>query len=183
MAVRQSLAPTRNGGIAGMNPDHWQRAKDLFGQACERAPEQRASFLAEACLGDEDLRREVSSLLESHQETGSVFDKPVASAFAARVDSLAGRSIGSYRIIRQIGRGGMGSVYLAERADDQFRRRVAVKAVSAEFVDTETLRRFHNERQTLASLDHPNIIKLLDGGTAEDGTPYLVMDYVEGQAI
>ncbi len=166
-----------------MNPDHWQRAKELFGQACERAPEQRASFLAEACLGDEDLRREVSSLLESHQETGSVFDKPVASAFAARVDSLAGRSIGSYRIIRQIGRGGMGSVYLAERADDQFRRRVAVKAVSAEFVDKETLRRFHNERQTLAALDHPNIIKLLDGGTTEDGAPYLVMDYVEGQAI
>jgi non-specific serine/threonine protein kinase/serine/threonine-protein kinase len=166
-----------------MNPDQWQRVKDLFGQACERAPEQRGSFLAEACLGDEDLRREVSSLLESHQETGSVFDAPVASAFATRVDPLVGRSIGAYRIIRQIGRGGMGSVYLAERSDDQFRRRVALKAVSSELMDKETLRRFHNERQTLAALDHPNIIKLLDGGTAEDGTPYLVMDYVEGQAI
>jgi eukaryotic-like serine/threonine-protein kinase len=166
-----------------MIPDHWQRAKDLFGQACERAPDQRASFLAEACLGDEDLRREVSSLLESYQETGSVLDKPVASPFAARVDPMVGRSIGSYRIIRQIGRGGMGSVYLAERSDDQYRRRVAIKAVSAELVDTETLRRFHNERQTLAALDHPNIIKLLDGGTTEDGAPYIVMDYVEGQAI
>jgi serine/threonine protein kinase len=166
-----------------MSPDHWQRAKDLFGQACERAPDQRASFLDEACLGDEDLRREVSSLLESYQETGSVFDKPVASPFTARVDPMVGRSIGSYRIIRQIGRGGMGSVYLAERSDDQYRRRVAVKAVSSELVDKETLRRFHNERQTLAALDHPNIIKLLDGGTTEDGAPYIVMDYVEGQAI
>ena len=70
-----------------MNPDHWQRAKELFSQACERAPEHRASFLAEACLGDEDLRREVSSLLESHQETGSVFDEPVASAFGAWVQT------------------------------------------------------------------------------------------------
>jgi eukaryotic-like serine/threonine-protein kinase len=166
-----------------MNPDHWQRVKDVFGQACEKTPEQRSSFLAEACLGDEELRREVSSLLESHQDTGGVFDTPVAAAFAPRVDPLVGRFIGSYRIIRQIGRGGMGSVYLAERADDEFRRRVAVKAVSSELVDEETRRRFHNERQTLAALDHPNIIKLLDGGTAEDGSPYLVMDYVEGQPI
>ena len=166
-----------------MNPDRWQRVKDLFSQACERPADQRGWFLTEACLGDEELRREVCSLLESHQETGSVFDKPVASAFAARVDPLVGRSIGRYRIIRQIGRGGMGSVYLAERSDDQFRRRVAVKAVSADLVDEETLRRFHNERQTLAALDHPNIIKLLDGGTDENGAPYLVMDFVEGQAI
>ena len=166
-----------------MNSERWKRVKDLFSQACERAPEQRASFLAEACQGDEDIRREVSSLLESHQDTDGVLDAPVASVFAARVDPLVGRSIGRYRIIRQIGRGGMGSVYLAERSDDQFRRRVALKAVSAELMDKETLRRFHNERQTLAALDHPNIIKLLDGGTAEDGTPYLVMDYVEGQAI
>jgi Serine/threonine protein kinase len=166
-----------------MTPGHWERVKDLFGQACERAPEQRASFLAEACVGDEELRREVSSLLASHQDTGSVFDTPVGPSFAPRVDPLVGRSIGSYKIIRQIGRGGMGSVYLAERSDDQFRRRVAVKAVTADLVDEETLRRFHNERQTLATLDHPNIIKLLDGGTAADGSPYLVMDFVEGQAI
>src|SRR5260221_732691 len=111
---------------------------------------------------------------------------PAAAAFApapARVDPLMGRTIGSYKIIRHIGRGGMGSVYLAERSDDQFRRQVAVKAVNPELVDAGILRRFHNERQTLAALDHPNIIKLLDGGTTEDGAPYLVMDYVEGQTI
>ncbi len=166
-----------------MTPELWQRAKDLFAEACERPAADRAAFLAEACHGDEDLRREVSSLLESHEETGSVFDAPMAAAFAAPADTMAGRSLGAYRIIRRIGRGGMGSVYLAERADDLYRRRVAVKTVTAGLVDEDTLRRFQNERQTLAALDHPNIIKLLDGGTSEDGTPYLVMDYVEGQSI
>ena len=169
-----------------MNPDRWQRIKELFGQAQECEPLRRASFLAKACEGDEELRREVNSLLESYQETGGRLDAPVAAAFGAapaRLDLRVGHAIGPYRIIRRIGRGGMGSVYLAERFDDQFRRRVAVKAVNPELVDEETLRRFHNERQTLAVLDHPNIIRLLDGGTTEDGTPYLVMEYVEGQAI
>jgi eukaryotic-like serine/threonine-protein kinase len=169
-----------------MSPDRWQRVKDVFGEVCERPPAERASFLAEACGGDEELRSEVGSLLESYRETGGALDMPAAAAFGparARVDPLVGRELGSYRIIRQIGRGGMGSVYLAERADDQFRRRVAVKAVNPDLMDSETLRRFHNERQTLAVLDHPNIIKLLDGGTTEEGAPYLVMDYVEGQAI
>ena len=166
-----------------MIPDRWQQAKDLFAQACEQPAPDRAAFLAAACHGDEELRREVSSLLESHEETHSVFDAPIVAAFTDRVDAMAGRSLGAYRIIRQIGRGGMGSVYLAERADDLYRRRVAVKAVTAGLVDEDTLRRFQNERQTLAALDHPNIIKLLDGGTSGDGTPYLVMDYVEGQSI
>jgi serine/threonine protein kinase len=169
-----------------MSPDRWRRVKDLFSQACERTPEQRAAFLADTCGSDEELRSEVSSLLESYRETGGVLDMPAAAAFApapARVDPLMGRTIGSYKIIRHIGRGGMGSVYLAERSDDQFRRQVAVKAVNPDLVDEGILRRFHNERQTLAALDHPNIIKLLDGGTTEDGAPYLVMDYVEGQTI
>jgi len=116
-----------------MSPEHWQRVKDLFSQACERTPEQRAAFLADTCGSDEELRSEVSSLLESYRETGGVLDMPAAAAFApARVDPLMGRTIGSYKIIRHIGRGGMGSVYLAERSDDQFRRQVAVKAVNPE---------------------------------------------------
>src|SRR5258708_39558748 len=86
-------------------------------------------------------------------------------------------------MLRVAGRGGMGSVCLAERSDGQLRRQGAVKGVNPELVDAGILRRFHNERQTLAALDHPNIIKLLDGGTTEDGAPYLVMDYVEGQTI
>ena len=169
-----------------MNPDRWQRIKDLFGEARECEPAKRAAFLAKACEGDEELRREVNSLLESDQQTGGLFDTPAAAAFAAapaKLDPLVGCAIGPYRIVRRIGSGGMGSVYLAERSDDQFRRRVAVKAMAPELADEESLRRFQNERQTLAALDHPNIIRLLDGGTTEDGTPYLVMEYVEGQPI
>src|SRR6266567_5320046 len=129
-----------------MTPDRWRRVKELFGQACERAPEQRGAFLADTCGADEELRNEVSSLLESYREKGGLLDNPAAAAFAAapaQMDPLMGRTFGSYQIIRQIGRGGMGSVYLAERSDDQFRRRVAVKAVNAELVDAEILRRFH----------------------------------------
>src|SRR5215468_6956411 len=135
-----------------MNPERWRRVKELFGQACERKPEERAAFLAGTCGSDEELRNEVSSLLDSYRETGSLLDSPASAAFAAgpaRMDPLMGRTFGSYRIIRQIGRGGMGSVYLAERSDDQFRRQVAIKAMIPELVDAENLRRFHNERQTL----------------------------------
>ena len=191
MAVREGLAPARDEwGDARLNPEpvspeQWLRVKELFNQAFERPEGERDSFLAEACHGDEELRREVSTLLRSHREAGGVLDSPIAAVFAAelRQDPMVGRAIGTYRIIRRIGRGGMGSVYLAERADEQFRRLVAIKAVNADLVDAETLRRFQNERQTLAALDHPNIIKLLDGGATEDGAPYLVMDYVDGQPI
>lgn len=93
---------------------------------------------------------------------------------------MAGRRVGAYQIVRRLGFGGMASVYLAVRADDQYRKRVAVKLVRPELDNQQVLRRFLNERQTLAALDHPNIVKLLDGGSTEDGTPYLVMDYVEG---
>jgi serine/threonine protein kinase len=96
---------------------------------------------------------------------------------------MIGRRIGSYRILRQIGMGGMGTVHLAERADDQFRKCVALKTLRLDLVDEHSLHRFQNERQTLAVLDHPNIIKLLDGGTTADGIPYLVMEFVEGEPI
>ena len=99
------------------------------------------------------------------------------------VERLPGRRIGPYRILREIGHGGMGTVYLAERADGQYRKRVAIKLVNPHLGTAEILRRFRNERQVLAALDHPNIARLLDGGTTEDGRPYLVMEYVEGVAI
>jgi serine/threonine protein kinase len=183
-----------------MTPDRWQRAKDLFAEACEREPDERDSFLRNACAGDDDLLHDVSSLLRAYDQSDKLFatlpcspaDAMTApmqapgAAFAAapaRVDPLLGETIGSYKIIRQIGRGGMGAVYIAERADEEFRRLVAVKVMNPDLVDSETLRRFHNERQMLAALDHPNIVKLLDSGTTRSGTPYLVMDYVEGQRI
>src|SRR5207244_2137916 len=97
--------------------------------------------------------------------------------------ALAGRRLGPYQVIHRIGQGGMAAVYLAIRADDQYKKRVAIKLIPAGLDSEELLRRFRNERQTLAALDHPNIVKLLDGGATEDGLPYLVMDYVEGTPI
>src|SRR3989475_9036648 len=96
---------------------------------------------------------------------------------------MRGRRLGPYRVLHEIGHGGMAVVYAALRADDEYRKRVAIKIVRPGFDSEEILRRFRNERQTLATLDHPNIVKLLDGGSTEDGLPYLVMDYVEGVPI
>src|SRR5262249_4137408 len=155
------------------------QAKRLFAEALDQQPERRSAFLAERCGEGSDLYREVISLLDNYDPTGSFFDAPVVPA----ADPMIGRRIGAYQILRPVGRGGMGAVYLAERADGEFRKRVALKAVRAGVLDEHVLRRFHNERQTLAVLDHPPIIKLLDAGATDDGVPYLVMEYVEGQPI
>src|SRR6185369_2543892 len=99
-----------------------------------------------------------------------------------RPESLlsTGHRIGQYEVIREIGRGGMGAVYLAARADDQYKKHVAIKLIKRGMDSEDILQRFRNERQILASLDHPNIARLLDGGTTDDGLPYFVMEYVEG---
>src|SRR5262249_9040606 len=154
----------------------------------ERKPGERMAFLQETCGADESLRAEVESLLAEEQNVvtasgikeGACVSPPIA---APAEDLMIGRRLGAYEIARRIGSGGMAAVYLAARADDQYRKRVAVKLVIPGLDNQEILRRFRTERQTLASLDHPNIVKLLDGGTTEEGLPYLVMDYVEGIPI
>ena len=161
----------------------WTEAKRIFAEALEQAPERRTEYLARVCGADSDLYCEVVSLLENHGRADSFFDRPPAGVIAIPADPMLGKRIGGYKILRQIGLGGMGAVYLAERADDQFRKLVALKAVRPELFNEQAFRRFQNERQTLAVLDHPNIIKLLDGGTTEEGLPYLVTEYVEGQPI
>ncbi len=169
-----------------MSPERYQQVKQLFQSALELEPEKRAAFLAEACARDDDLRAEVESLLASHKGAESFIEMPAlagAPTLPAEeiTDPMVGRRIGSYRLIRELGHGGMGAVYLAVRADEQFQKRVAIKLVKRG-LDTD-LQRFRNERQILASLDHPNIARLLDGGTTEDGLPYFVMEYVEGQPL
>ena len=159
-----------------MDPDRWQRTKELFGSALAREPADRSAFLAQVCGGDETLRQEVESLLAAHEEAGTT-------AGSSAKDSLSGRRIGPYQLMHRIGQGGMAMVYLATRADDQYRKCVAIKLILPGLHTDDLLRRFRNERQTLAALDHPNIVKLLDGGEAEDRSPYLVMDYVEGTPI
>ncbi|MBI3949256.1 MAG: serine/threonine protein kinase [Acidobacteria bacterium] len=170
-----------------MTPERWQQVKEAFEAALEQEPHQRAAFIERTCAGDEELRREVESLLESHEKARrffdhSAFDEAVR-AFAEPDIEMAGGRIGVYEIIREIGKGGMGAVYLAARADEAFEKRVAIKVVKRDMDTDEVLRRFRTERQILARLEHPHIARLLDGGTTEAGHPYAVMEYIEGQPI
>jgi serine/threonine protein kinase len=160
-----------------VNPEKWEQMKGLFASALALGPGERSTFLRNACGDDQALLAEMEGLLRSYESEKSLPDEEHTGR------SVAGQKIGPYKLIRRIGVGGMGAVYLAARADDTFNKRVAIKLVR-EGVDTEAvLRRFRQERQILAPLDHPNITKLLDGGTTEDELPYFVMDYVEGTRI
>src|SRR5215471_16352192 len=197
-----------------MDPEKWERAKELFQAALDLDPSQRTSFLAESCA-DSELRQEVEKLLISYQEAGDFLDDPVLESSIARSrnfapkiqteeasslptksvgllttatdvgaeDPMIGRHLGAYKIVRRIGQGGMAAVFLAVRADDEYQKEVAIKLVQPGLDTHEQLSRFRNERQTLADLDHSNIVKLLDGGSTNEGLPFLVMDYVEGSRI
>src|ERR1700678_1383228 len=165
-------------------PDKWGQIKELFALALEQDPEERSSFLRQACGGDDSLRNEVESLLSSFDGAASFLeDCPAADLVSAQSQAMAGRRVGAYRILREIGHGGMAVVYLGERDDQNYRKQVAIKMVKTGIDTEQVLQRFRNERQTLATLDHSNIVKLLDGGSSEDGSPYLVMEYVEGLPI
>ncbi len=176
-----------------MRPERWKLVEQLLEAALEQAPAARSAFLAAACTGDEDLRREVESLLEADEQAGSFIAEPLLASIATVHDqptsrddelpSLEGTRIGAYKIERELGRGGMGAVYLAVRADNTFQKRVAVKIVKRGMDTDFILRRFRRERQILATLNHPNIAALLDGGSTSDGLPYFVMEYVEGQPL
>jgi predicted Ser/Thr protein kinase/tetratricopeptide (TPR) repeat protein len=171
-----------------LTPERWQQVKALFNEALEREGAARAAFLAERCGDDPELRNEVESLLATLDEAGDSFEKPAiefaAEAFAGdSAASMVGEHIGSYRLVREVGRGGMGTVYEAVRADETFRKRVAIKVVRREMATDSVVRRFRHERQILAGLDHPNIAGLLDGGVTHDGRPWFAMEYVDGQPI
>ncbi len=174
-----------------MTSERWKEVKDLFASALEQDAGKRAAFLDEVCRGDQGLRLEVESLLASHAESGDFIEKPAVSTDTTFLpdsaeeeeDADIGRRIGAYRTVKEIGRGGMGAVYLAVRADDEFERRVAIKLIRRGMEIDFIVRRFRNERQILANLDHPYIARLLDGGTTEDGLPYFVMEYVDGRPV
>ncbi len=174
-----------------MNAAQWQEAKRLFHSALEMPRETRDEFLFSEGV-DKRVVEQVQSLLLAHESAGDFISQPalveagVANGHdSTRVieSSYIGRKIGSYEIVRELGRGGMGAVFLATRADAQFEKRVAIKIVKRG-MDTESiLRRFMIERQILANLEHENIARFLDGGTTEDGLPYFVMEFVEGEPI
>jgi eukaryotic-like serine/threonine-protein kinase len=171
-----------------MTPEQWERVKEILQQVWECDPSERAQVLDRACAQDPELRAQVTDLLAADDRLGTFLAKPLDAATEADLPvdltpADSGRRIGPYRILREIGHGGMGTVYLAERADGQFRKRVALKLVNPHLGREDVLRRFRNERQVLAALDHPNIARLLDGGVTNDGLPYLVMEYVDGVRI
>ena len=168
-----------------MNPERWQRVKGIVADALEQSTVQREQFVAEACGDDAELRREVDSLLQ-HSGTTSNIDGVVEDlswSRRERSDSPIGQTVGAYRIIREIGRGGMGAVYLGERADRAFEKEVAIKLLKRGTDTDEVVRRFEAEREILARLEHPNIARLIDGGTTSDGLPYFVMEHVAGTAV
>ncbi|HEY1895160.1 MAG TPA: serine/threonine-protein kinase, partial [Terracidiphilus sp.] len=172
-----------------MTPERWQQIRNVFEHAELLNAFEREPYLAQACAGDPELRREVDSLLKAASEAGSAFmDRPAADLMQAPEDSdpsqtRIGRRLGPYQIVAEIGRGGMGEVYRAARIDGQFDQQVAIKLVRVGMGSAFIVERFLHERQILATLTHPNIARLLDGGTTPDGVPYLVMELIEGERI
>jgi serine/threonine protein kinase/tetratricopeptide (TPR) repeat protein len=163
---------------------NWARTKEVFTLALERDPTTRRAFVREICGADDELRAEVESLLASHDRADSLLENAGAALWHPAFDvNMVGKCVGDYRILGEAGRGGTSVVYLAERADQQYQKRVAIKILRLLGDGVDILQRFRMERQTLAELDHPNIVRLLDGGSTDEGMPYLVMDYVEGMPI
>jgi non-specific serine/threonine protein kinase/serine/threonine-protein kinase len=169
-----------------MTPERFQQIRLLFERTLELPPEERAAFLEQASTDDLDLRNQVQRMLIFDEKGESPIDRPAVAAALGFADvdlsNLRGRRIGPYLIEDQIGFGGMGVVYRASRVDSTFQKQVAIKLLHS-IVGAEIMRHFQQERQILASLDHPNIARLLDGGRTEDGLPYFVMEYVDGKPI
>jgi len=177
-----------------MIPERWNEVKEKLDAVLELEPAQRAAYLDKVSGDDPELRRELESLIAAHDKAGTDFlnvlplqavsDQPTLDDLDPNHrDPMIGRRLGAYEIVEQIGAGGMGEVYRAFRADDQYRKQVAIKLVRSGHNSDFVVLRFKNERQILAGLDHPNIARLLDGGTTEEGVPYFVMELIEGQPI
>jgi len=171
-----------------MTPEEWLKIKSVFQTALELDPPARVNYLDSACVGQASVRSEVESLLESHEEDCDFLEVPAA-VDAANLEAvtaptrLAGQRLGPYKLVEQIGEGGMGAVYRAVRADGLYDKQVAIKLIRRGFSTDFFVARFKNERQILAGLEHPNIARLLDGGVTEDGLPYVVLEFVAGVPI
>ncbi len=186
-----------------MSPERWREIEEVFQAAVELPPAERAPYLAERCANDDDLRVEVMKLLDSDDSAADFIEVPIwtDSRFlntsakkeisnsldqqfnGSDRDNFLGKEVGVYKLTKEIGRGGMGAVYLADRADGEFQQRVAIKLIKRGMDSDFIVRRFRHERQILASFEHPFIARLLDGGTTNDGVPYFVMEFVEGETL
>ena len=170
----------------GTDSGRWRRLEEVFHAALQMEPAERRAYLEHSCGDDPELRREAEALLAVPESTLQLLRAPVERVAEQFLLDAPGSDIrlGAYRLTRALGEGGMGRVYLGERADGQYRSRVAVKVMRASFgASAEMQSRFRAERQILADLNHPNIARLLDGGTTPSGLPYLVMEFIDGMAI
>jgi eukaryotic-like serine/threonine-protein kinase len=164
----------------------WDRIHELFADALELAPTARRAFLDAACAGQPEVRAELDSLLAAHELAGTFLSEAGAGPGGLpplATPPLEGERVGPWRVLRLLGRGGMGAVYLAERADGEYQRQVALKLVKRGMDTDAVLRRFLEERQILARLEHPGIARFLDAGATGDGRPYFVMERIDGQPL
>lgn len=177
----------------GLSIERRREIDRVFSEALDRPDEELTRFLDLACAGDEDLRARVEALLEEDDGTDTLFEtageaslslmRSLASDLSQDREKVEGSRIGPYRIVRELGRGGMAVVYLGERVDGTFERQVAIKLIQRGLDSEERIHRFLTERQILASLQHPNIAALLDGGISEQGRPYFTMEWIDGRPI
>jgi len=186
------MAEERNHGVFPLNgasdAKRWDQIGEVFTKVMELPIEEREGFLDRECAGDPGLKAEVQALLDSADSSEEYFlglavRAGVPTSPPERLGRLAGKRLGRWRLVELIGRGGMGAVYLAERDDDQFTMQAALKILPLGVSSEDHRRRFLAERQILARLDHPNIARILDGGVTEDGTPFYVMERVQGVPI
>ncbi len=167
---------------------NYKKIEEAIAVSDEMPPAEFRLWLEEYCADDFMLKAEIESLLAFETQADKFLEKPVGSLAADILPEeneidFTGKQFGHYKIIKEIGRGGMGAVFLAERSDGEFSQKVAVKIVRQTLIDKETARRFKKERQILANLNHPNIAKLLDGGVSASGEPFLVMEFIEGETL
>ncbi len=185
-----------------MNPTRWQQIEEVFQSALDLEPAERSRFVSETCAGDAELKGEVEKLIAQYEEADQFIESPVwinsdlfdsvaQKSFAKKVevangqknDPMLGRRFGAFVLTQELGRGGMGAVYLARRADGEFRQEVAIKLIKRGMDSDFIVRRFRHERQILAALEHQNIARLLDGGTTDDGLPFFVMEFIAGEPL
>jgi serine/threonine-protein kinase len=168
------------------DPGYWREVEEVFSAAIDVEPAARGALLEQRCGSRANLKADVEALLTSHDRAGD-FIQPRTQNLTAALDaatvSAAGMRAGSFTLGEPIGEGGMGTVYRAERVEGGFSQRAAVKIIASRLSGREAIRRFATERQILASLHHPNIVTLLDGGVTESGQPYLAMELIEGRPI
>ncbi len=164
-----------------MNPQRWERIDEIFFAAQELDPSQRDAYLA--AVDDAELRAEVEDLLARANTGNRSLRQIVPKAMEAMYAGQAPETIGPWRVLRELGAGGMGQVYLAERRDGEFQQTVAIKVIRPGFEVQEIASRFRQERQMMANLNHPNIARVFDGGATADRRPYFVMEYVEGLPV